>query len=135
MALHTGENWYSQGAPFPSKEVLVVDDDPDICIILQDVLEAEGCRVMVAHNGQEALQVLEHKRPALILLDLMMPVMDGWEFSARLQQLPELQEIPVVVVSADADATRRKPAARVVAAVPKPFDIGQIAHLVQLHAA
>ena len=93
------------------QEVLVVDDDPDICLILQDVLEAEGCMVIVAHNGQEALRVLEQRRPDVIVLDLMMPVMDGWEFAARLQQAPRWS-IPVVVVSADTLAARRKPAAR-----------------------
>ena len=76
--------------------------------------------VIVAHNGQEALRVLEQRRPDVIVLDLMMPVMDGWEFAARLQQAPRWSDIPVVVVSADTLAARRKPAARVVATIPKP---------------
>src|SRR4051812_16908814 len=114
MTLYVGEGTYYTSYPPPCKEVLVVDDDPDICMILQDVLESEGCAVLVAHNGREALGVLRDRLPDVIVLDLMMPVMDGWEFAAQLQQEPLWRDIPVVVVSADTLAARRKPAARVV---------------------
>ena len=134
MSLYVGDGVHGAAYPPPCKEVLVVDDDPDICLILQDVLESEGCTVIVAHNGQEALRVLEQRRPDVIVLDLMMPVMDGWEFAARLQQEPRWSDIPVVVVSADTLAARRKPAAHVVAMIPKPFDIAQIAQTVQYAA-
>ena len=119
-----------------SKDVLVVDDDKDICAILRDVLEAEGYRVTVAHNGQEALSVLRQQgEPALIVLDLMMPIMDGWEFAACLQEQPQWCTIPVVVVSADLFAARRRPTAHVVASIPKPFDIWHVAEVVQKYAA
>ncbi len=116
-----------------SKDVLVVDDDLDVCTIIQDVLESEGCQVTVAHNGVEALQVLEQHRPDLILLDLMMPVMDGWEVLARLKGQPRWQGIPVVVVSANLRS--RRPSEPAVAALPKPFDITELTQVVERYAA
>lgn len=116
-----------------SKDVLVVDDDPDVCIIIQDVLESEGCHVTVAHNGVEALQALDQHQPDLILLDLMMPIMDGWEVLAQLQGQPRWQGIPVVIVSANLRS--RRPAAPAVAALPKPFDISELTQVVQRYAA
>ena len=115
------------------KDVLVVDDDLDVCTIIQDVLESEGCQVTVAHNGVEALQVLEQHRPDIILLDLMMPVMDGWEVLARLKNQPRWQGIPVVVVSANLRS--RRPAEPAVAALPKPFDITELTQVVERYAA
>jgi CheY-like chemotaxis protein len=64
------------------------------------MLEKEGCRVIEAENGQVALLLMETERPSLILLDLMMPVMDGFEFADRVRSHPEWQGIPIVVVTA-----------------------------------
>jgi len=85
-----------------SNQVLVVDDDLHIRYALVDALEDEGYRALAASNGAEALQVLRElpEPPAVILLDLMMPVMDGWQFRAQQQRDPLLSKIPVVVVSA-----------------------------------
>lgn len=116
-----------------SKGVLVVDDDPDVCMIIQDVLESEGCQVTIVHNGVEALRVLEEYKPDLILLDLMMPVMDGWEVLDRLKNQPRWHGIPVVVVSANLRS--RRPVAPAVAALPKPFDITELTEVVERYAA
>ncbi len=88
--------------PNASNQVLVVDDDIHIRYALVDALEDEGYRAVSASNGAEALQVLRElpKPPSVILLDLMMPVMDGWQFRAQQQRDPQLSKIPVVVVSA-----------------------------------
>ena len=59
--------------------VLVVEDDPDVRSALNDLLEAEGYEVETASNGKEALERLAEHRPGLVLLDLMMPVMSGWD--------------------------------------------------------
>jgi CheY-like chemotaxis protein len=67
------------------QEVLVIDDDSGIRETLRDLLELEGFRVNTARNGFEGLQRLQQAMPCLILLDLMMPVMNGWEFLKRLQ--------------------------------------------------
>jgi CheY-like chemotaxis protein len=81
--------------------ILVVDDDPDIRDSLTEVLGEEGYRVRGACNGREALEVLQaHTRPSLILLDMMMPEMDGWSFREEQQKNPDLASIPVVILSA-----------------------------------
>jgi CheY-like chemotaxis protein len=82
--------------------VLVVDDDPDIREAVADVLSDEGYPIEMASNGREALDVLRagKSKPHLILLDLMMPELDGWGFMAELEKLPELSSIPVIVFSA-----------------------------------
>ncbi len=85
------------------KTLMVVDDDADIRDMLAEVLEAEGYRVICAADGEEALRVLRQgpPYPSLILLDLMMPGMDGWEFRALQAKDPALAGIPVIVLTAD----------------------------------
>ena len=102
--------------------VLVVDDDPDILDAICDILEGEGYRVARARHGAEALERVEAEQPRLILLDLMMPVMDGVTFAQALKERPERGRIPIVVISADGNPQR---AASIGAAgyLAKPFDI------------
>jgi len=85
--------------------VLVVEDDLEIRETLVEVLEDFGVHALSACNGQEALETLRDatRRPCLILLDLMMPVMDGRAFREAQLKYPELREIPVVLLSAYAD--------------------------------
>jgi CheY-like chemotaxis protein len=81
--------------------ILVVDDDADIRDSLTDILGDEGYRVAGVRNGREALAYLATEtRPSLILLDMMMPEMDGWKFRLEQQRSPELAAIPVVILSA-----------------------------------
>jgi CheY-like chemotaxis protein len=81
--------------------VLVVDDDDSIREVLAEVLRDEGYDVVCASNGEQALTELrDHGHPDLMLLDLMMPVMSGWELLELLQSSADLSRIPVVVVSA-----------------------------------
>ena len=87
------------GAPVPGA-ALVVEDDPTTREMLRRTLEKSGLEVVEASNGREALACIARRRPALIVLDLMMPEMDGFEFLAELRQHPEWGEIPVVVVTA-----------------------------------
>jgi CheY-like chemotaxis protein len=84
------------------RAVLLVEDDLDLRDAMADVLVDAGFRVAVAGNGVEALTYLRStsERPAVIVLDLMMPVMDGWEFRAEQLGDPALKEIPVIVLSA-----------------------------------
>ena len=86
------------------KTIFVIDDDKAIRETLADLLEDEGYSVVTAMNGQDALQKLRAdslRRPCVILLDLMMPVMNGADFYAAQQSDPDLSAIPVVVISAD----------------------------------
>ena len=80
--------------------VLLVEDDETTRRMMRRVLENEHCDVREAANGREALEILERERPTLILLDLMMPVMDGFEFCAALHDRPDWKGIPVVVLTA-----------------------------------
>lgn len=81
--------------------VLVVDDDEDIRESLGDVLRAEGYTVSVAADGAQALELLHSgNRPGLVLVDMIMPVMDGAELLARMASDPELRKLPVLVISA-----------------------------------
>lgn len=112
--------------------VLVVDDDPDILDAICDILEGEGYRVARARHGIEALERVDEETPAIILLDLMMPVMDGLAFAQALKQRPRFPRIPIVVISADGSPQK---AAAVGAAgfLAKPFDIdallSQVSHM------
>src|SRR3982074_3818832 len=92
----------------PNKNILVVEDDPDIRAALTQILSDDGYAVATAANGQEAIDHLRRTSPpALILLDLMMPVMDGWQFRSHQKQDPALKSIPVVIVTADGSAQNK----------------------------
>jgi len=80
--------------------VLVVDDDPGILDMHSRLIEQTGRRVLTARNGREALAALEHTRPDLILLDLMMPEMDGYETCQELKRFPELKDTIIVFFTA-----------------------------------
>ena len=81
-------------------DVLIVEDDPATRELLGRLLENEGWQVASAENGQLALDALERHVPSLILLDLMMPVMDGCQFATELRRQPRWREIPVIVLTA-----------------------------------
>jgi len=82
-------------------DILVVDDDPDIRDSLREVLEDEGYSVACVGNGQEALDWLHREpRPRVILLDLMMPIMDGWQFRREQKRDPAIADIPLIVITA-----------------------------------
>ena len=112
--------------------VLVVDDDPDILEAICDILGGEDYRVARARNGAEALERVDAERPDLILLDLMMPVMDGVAFAKALRQRPAARDVPIVVISADGNPQR---AASVSPRgyLAKPFDIDALlAHVASI---
>ena len=87
---------------------LVVDDLPDNRTLLAALLEGEGWNVIQADNGRTALQAIDIQLPSLILLDLMMPVMDGFEFLREIRQREDGRLIPVVVVTAKDLSTDEK---------------------------
>jgi CheY-like chemotaxis protein len=84
----------------PQGPVLIIEDDASLRESIAELLEMEGYDVECARNGREALDQLRHVPvPCLIILDLMMPVMDGWEFRRRQKSDPALPDIPVLVIS------------------------------------
>ncbi|MBI3184863.1 MAG: response regulator [Myxococcales bacterium] len=111
--------------------VLVVDDDQDILEALAEILEAEGFEIRRARNGQEALERLFAPCPQLILLDLMMPVMDGWEFALRLRQRFDDSAIPIIVLSADRNVGAKAREIGAVGHLGKPFELNELLDLVR----
>jgi two-component system chemotaxis response regulator CheY len=108
--------------------ILVVDDDEDIRYAMSDTLEAEGYRVMLAEDGRDALLRLRTgaELPCLILLDLMMPNMDGIEFRGEQQRDPTLSSIPVVLLSADSQVKRKAAALGVAGSMAKPVRMAEL---------
>jgi CheY-like chemotaxis protein len=116
--------------------ILVVDDDAAITEVLDEILSVEGYRTVVAENGAEGLERARSHSPELVLLDLMMPVMDGWQMLAAMQRDPALRRIPVVVMSAAPPARGTLPC---VALLHKPFQLESlldaIANALDAHGA
>ena len=108
--------------------VLLVEDHPDVRDMMSLALELSGHRVITAVNGKDALEVLRRERPCVILLDLMMPVMDGWQFRAALEQIRGCRDVPLIVISALTDVVKRIPGA---AHLSKPVDIERMLELVE----
>lgn len=87
--------------------ILIVDDDRDILDITCDFLEAQGYKVLQADSGKEALKKTHASKPDLILLDVMMPRMDGFWLCRVMKSDPELQNIPIIFLTAKDDAQSR----------------------------
>jgi len=113
--------------------VLVVDDNEDIRMTIRDVLEDQGFTVACAANGREALEMLisGQSKPALILLDLTMPEMDGWTFRQEQQKVPRLAQIPVVLFSGHHDAARAAQSLNAAALMTKPLRLEGLVTLVE----
>jgi two-component system response regulator MprA len=117
------------------RTVLIVDDDPGILDVLEQALSGEGYRVVRASNGCEALARLGGVAPDVILVDLMMPVMDGWQFVRECRSLGVCNDTPVIILSAARSLAETAETLGVQAVVPKPFDLEELLHLVAACAA
>jgi CheY-like chemotaxis protein len=124
-------------SPKSHEPVLVVDDDDDARALIRDRLEADGYTVIEAKNGQAALDILvtnPASEPCLIVLDLNMPVMSGWQFLAIVKSYARLARIPVVVVSGIEPHAETLAREEVVAWIKKPCPPMQLASLVEKYA-
>jgi CheY-like chemotaxis protein len=112
----------------PRKTVLIVDDMPQNRAIVLDMLKPLGFVTAEAENGREALDKAQSLRPDLILMDMMMPEMDGMEATRRLRQLPGLETIPVIAVSASASGADESSSLAAGANVflAKPINMGRL---------
>ena len=106
------------------KKILCIEDEPDMIELVRLILERKGFDFRGAEGGKQGLEMIRQERPDLVLLDLMMPGVDGWEVYRQLKADPELRKIPVIVVTAKAqsiDKVLGLHIARVDAYVTKPF--------------
>ncbi|HTM22022.1 MAG TPA: ATP-binding protein [Kofleriaceae bacterium] len=105
----------------PPRRILLVEDDVELRDALQDALIAEGHKVSAVGDGRQALQMMKSDRPDVVVLDLMMPIMDGWQFRIEQRRDPAIAETPVVAISAS-----QSPTAAAIDAdmfLPKPLDV------------
>lgn len=114
-----------------SKNVLIVDDEQDVCDVLRVVLERRGITVRTAYDGHEALDEIDRQRPDLILLDLKMPRLNGYQLFAQLKSDPRHQSIPILVITAltqESDRDDEEWARRMGADgfLTKPFDLDDL---------
>jgi DNA-binding response OmpR family regulator len=118
----------SAGAGRP---ILVVDDDPEILAMLRDFLESEGLAVRTASNGAEALDALIQITPSLILLDMRMPVLDGWGFAKEYRE--RHHTYPIVVMTAAESARRWAEEIGATSYIAKPFDVNELLQTIDRH--
>jgi CheY-like chemotaxis protein len=114
-----------------NRVILVVEDDPDISDFVSAVLERAGYAVNVAPNGAVALERVSDQAPRAILLDMQMPVMDGWEFVQHYHAQPGTP-VPIVVMTAAHDAPIRAAEVHAVGVLGKPFDLDDLLRAVAL---
>ncbi|HEX6482840.1 MAG TPA: response regulator [Ktedonobacteraceae bacterium] len=105
--------------------ILVIDDEISIVEMLCAFLEEEGWQVTTASNGQEGLERLASVRPAVVVSDVMMPVLDGWELCRRMQADPRYQSIPLVLMSA-VRTTPGLTGCTYAALLRKPFELDEM---------
>lgn len=133
IAKHSFSSERSSSAPSPPKRpaasILIVDDDANIRALVEDLLRYEGYDVRTAANGAEALVEIGRETPGLVLLDMRMPVQNGWEFSQNLNARGI--HIPTIVVSATSDVIEWANQVRAEAALAKPFDLVDLLALIE----
>jgi CheY-like chemotaxis protein len=118
------------------RTVLIIEDEKLIIVSTQMVLEAAGFRVESAVNGEEGIQKAKSMRPDLVLLDIMMPGIDGWETLTRLKRDPETSGIPVIIFTAREHARGHQKSSEMGAAdyFRTPFEPDELIELVEKHA-
>jgi two-component system response regulator MprA len=113
--------------------ILVVDDDPAMRLILRDGLEHKGFSVFEAVDGLDSVEKVEHTRPDLIIMDVMMPRMDGLTACRLLKQHEATADVPIIILSADACAENRKAGfeAGAIMYIEKPVKINLLSQTIQ----
>jgi CheY-like chemotaxis protein len=112
----------------PNRTILLVEDDRDICEVVAQVLAEEGYETITLSNGAEGLAHLRSSapRPFVVVLDLMLPVMDAWQFRAEQMRDPALADIPVVIFSANPKVRSHADALGAAAVIRKPPDLDEL---------
>jgi two-component system response regulator VicR len=107
-----------------ANKIMVVDDEPDVVDLVKLVLESDGFDVVTAYSGKEALDKIGNEMPDLVLLDIMMPQMDGWEVYSRIRANPKTKDIPVAMLTAKSQSIDKMIGLHVVKVddyITKPF--------------
>jgi two-component system response regulator VicR len=107
-----------------ANKIMVVDDEPDVVDLVKLVLESDGFSVVTAYSGKEALDKIDQEMPDLVLLDIMMPQMDGWEVYSRIRANPKTKDIPVAMLTAKSQSIDKMIGLHVVKVddyITKPF--------------
>ncbi len=128
-AAGTREGWDPAPAGRGAGPILVVDDDAAILATIGDILESEGYPVAAATNGAEALRAIERERPSLVLLDMRMPVLDGWGFARELRRRG--LAVPVLVMTAARDAREWAEEIGADGFLAKPFNLPELLDAVE----
>ncbi len=111
------------------KTILVIDDEPELLAMIATVLKAEKYRVLTATHGEEGLRVARKDQPDLIILDIMMPEMDGWVVCRQLREHRRTKEIPIVMLTAKTSSIDQQMGIRVIGVqdyLTKPFDPAEL---------
>jgi len=112
-------------------KILIIDDDVDLVAMMKGVLESKHYNVVSAYNGQEGLEKARKERPALIILDIMMPVMDGWTFADQFNKDAAISKIPVVALTSYSDSLGQPVPFEVAGFVRKPIKPKELVSLVE----
>ncbi|MBU9888648.1 MAG: response regulator [Candidatus Omnitrophica bacterium] len=107
----------------PKKKILVVDDETQIAMLLQMRLQAEGYDVLLAEDGAVALTKMKNEKPDLVIMDVFMPRMNGYEAWDKKSQDPEIRKIPMIIMSAKCATKDCYDPYAIIEFMPKPFDI------------
>ncbi len=115
-----------------TKKIMVVDDEPDILTTVGKILELSGYEVIRAIDGRDCLSKLNANKPDLILLDIMMPEMSGWDVAARIKENPQWNAIPIVFLTAKGDVMSKGMGSLAAEDyITKPFDIKDLKNRVE----
>ena|SRR5215207_1390466 len=114
--------------------VLIIDDDPTIRDLIEMALVDQGYDVQAAPNGAAALELIRRTHPGVILLDMRMPVMDGWQFARTYRELPG-PHAPIIVLTAARDAGTRAAEINAQGFLGKPFDLDDLLVIVAQHVS
>lgn len=114
------------------KTLLLVEDTEDNRFMMRRLLEMEGYRVVEARNGEEAVNVAKNEKPALILMDLSLPIIDGLAATKLIRRIPEFKDVPIIAVSAHdiADFQEEALTAGCNSYITKPIDFGELENLI-----
>lgn len=116
-----------------AKKILIADDEEDVKVVVQLFLESKGYEILTAYDGLDAVEKIQSEKPDLVLLDIMMPLIDGFEVCKKIKDIPELADIPIIMMSASSHAESKQRGIEVGAIdyLVKPFSPEELGKLIE----